>query len=174
MVRNLVVADENVHLAVVVKVENENTKPLAVRLKTRFLAFFIHAAVLANIGKRAVAVILEQDALVAVEFLRAARNSHATYHVLLEAIGIMLEIHDDIAADEDVEKTGSVDIAKGATGAPAIRLDAGLPGHLAKATAALAVGLVVIEVAVSVARDEQVGITVVIVIPNSDPLAKAP
>src|SRR5439155_676956 len=63
-VGNFVVADEDVLLAVAVEVENHHAEGLAVRLDARLLA---------DVGEGAIAVVAEEHARVAAEFLRAAR-----------------------------------------------------------------------------------------------------
>src|SRR5690242_6477251 len=93
--------------------------------------------------------------------------------ILPEAAGIMLEVHDHVAADENIQVAGPVNVAERATGAPAVRRDTRLVGHVTKAPATLAVGLVVVQVAMSITGHEQIGKAIVVVIAYGNPLAEA-
>ena len=89
------------------------------------------------------------------EFLGPAGNVHAPPQKILPvALGVMLEIHDHITADENIQVAGPMNVAERATGAPAVHRDARLFAYIAKAPSALAVGLVVVEMAMSVAGHE--------------------
>src|SRR5438132_1366916 len=174
MIGKLVVADEDVHLAVVVEIEHQDAQSFTVRLQPHGLALVIQAAGLADIAERAVALILEQDTLVAMKFLGPARNVHAPpQKVLPVALGVVREIHHHIAADENIQVAGPMNVAEGATGAPAVHLDTRLFGYLAKAPSALAVGLVVVEMAMSITGNQEIGKAIVVVIADGDPLAEA-
>src|SRR5438105_8923073 len=86
---------------------------------------------------------------------------------------IALQIHDYIAAQEDVEKARAVQIGETTARAPAVGCDAGFPRDFTKVAAAFAIRLIMKEMAVAVAGNKQVGKTVVVIIADGDALAEA-
>jgi hypothetical protein len=174
MVLDLVVANEDIHLAVVVEVEDQHSQSFALRLQAGAVVFGVHAAFVADIREGAVAVVLVQDALVALKLLGAASDKHLfSVYVLVGAIWKILQVHDDVTAHEDVEEPVAVQVGEGTTRAPAVGGDAGFAGHFAKAPAALAVRLIMKEVAVSVTGNEQVREAVIVIVADGDALAEA-
>src|SRR5437899_1949178 len=72
---------------------------------------------------------------------------------------IALQIHDYIAAQEDVEKARAVQIGETTARAPAVGCDTGFPRDFTKVAAAFAIRLIMKEMAVAVAGNKQVGKT---------------
>src|SRR5262249_32995509 len=137
---HLVVADEDVDLAVAVEVEEQDAESLVLGFE---------AGLLADVGESAVAVVAEQHARVAAELARSARVADVRLARLVAAPRVILDVEMDVAADEQVGQAVAVEVAEGAASTPAVERDAGLLGDLAEAPAALAVRLIVVQVAVT-------------------------
>ena len=162
-----IVGDVDIRPAVVVEVGNRHAQAVgAVRLQD--------AGLLADIREGAVAVVVKQDVLAALQSRRTARHHDAFEQAragLRQRRGLRIEI--DVVGDEQVQMAVPVVIHERAAGVPAalpvagIGRDAGLSGDIGE----LAVAVVVPQRAIAPISDEQVVVAVVVIVADAAPLA---
>ena len=129
-----------------------------------------------NVGERAVAVVVEQDVLAALQPGRAAGHHQSLVQArarFRHGRGLRIEV--DVVGDEQIEVAVAVVIDESAAGVPAVqplsrcRGDAGLSRDVRER----AVAVVVLQDAVAPVGDEQIVVAVVVVVADAHALAPA-